>query len=151
MPTPGAAHAELARLAGSWEGHETLSPSPWTPQGGVAVGRYHCHMALHDFFLLADYEQERDGTVAFRGHGVFGWDAATSTYSMFWFDSTGFVPHGPASGSWDGDTLRLEHAYEQGHARYLWTVGEAELRMRIQNSRDGRAWTTFLDGTYTRT
>jgi hypothetical protein len=149
MPTPSVAHAQLARLAGNWEGQETLSPSPIAPQGGVAVGRYHCHMALHDFFLLADYEQERDGAVTFRGHGVFGWEEAAQRYSMYWFDSTGYFPRGPASGSWDGDTLTLAHEYEGGHARYVWTVTDGTMRLRIENSRDGRSWTTVLAGTYT--
>ena len=151
MPTPGAEHAQLARLAGTWEGDETLSPSPWSPQGGVAVGRYHSHMALHDFFLLSNYEQEHEGAVTFRGHGVFGWDVPTSTYALYWFDSTGFIPRGPATGSWHGDDLTLEHETEMGHARYVWTLGDGEFRMQIQNSQDGTNWTTLLDGTYART
>ncbi|HEX6311521.1 MAG TPA: DUF1579 family protein [Acidimicrobiia bacterium] len=150
MPLPAVEHAQLARLAGSWQGDETLGPSPWNPQGGVTVGRYHCHMALHDFFLFADYEQENEGAITFRGHGVFSWDSTAGQYVLYWFDSTGFIPGGPATGTWEGDALVLEHPSDQGRARYIWELGEGRFRMRIQSSPDGNVWTTFLDGTYTR-
>jgi hypothetical protein len=107
-------------------------------------------MALHDFFLLTDYEQEHEGAVTFRGHAVFGWDASARRYAMYWFDSMGFLPGVPATGTWDDDTLTLAHEYERGHARYVWTVTDGELRMRMQSSSDGKGWATVLDGTYRR-
>jgi hypothetical protein len=151
MPTPGPEHAQMARLAGTWEGEETLSPSLWSPHGGNTTARYRSHMALHDFFLLTDYEQERDGAITFRGHGIIGWDAPARRYVMYWFDSTGFLPGDPATGTWEGDTLTLAHKHERGHARYVWTVTGRELRMRIENSEDGREWVTFVDGVFQRT
>ncbi len=152
MPTPGPEQAQLARLAGRWEGREMLSQSQFDPQGGTAVGRYRSHMALHDFYLLTDYEQEFDGVVRFRGHGVTGWDARARRYVMFWFDSTGFVPPAPATGTWDGNTLTLEYAAEGfGHGRYVWILGNGEMQQRIESSPDGKEWATFLDGKYTRT
>ena len=150
LPTPGPEHIELGRLAGTWEGEETVSPSPWSPQGGTATGRYHSRLALHDFFLLTDYEQEHEGAVTFRGHGIFGWDPDTARYVMYWFDSMGFLPGEPATGAWEGDTLTLTHVYERGHARYVWSVGDNELRMRIESSPDGQEWAVVLDGTYRR-
>jgi hypothetical protein len=84
---------------------------------------------------------------------VFGWDGVHSQYAMYWFDSSGFVPDGPATGTWsrDGNELALTHQSPMGHHRYAWTLGDGEFRMRIENSEDGTKWATFLDGTYTRT
>jgi|GEM_PF-3960233 len=78
MPKPTDAHRKLEKLAGSWHGEEQISPSPLDPVGGKAFGRLTNRLALDGFVVLQDYEQERDGVVNFRGHGVFGWDAAQS-------------------------------------------------------------------------
>jgi len=39
MPRPLDEHKRLKSLAGTWEGEETLHPSPWDPKGGTAQGR----------------------------------------------------------------------------------------------------------------
>ncbi|MGE5277442.1 MAG: DUF1579 family protein [Acidobacteriota bacterium] len=74
MPRPGEPHRQLRKLVGSWRGEERLSPSPWDPVGGTAVGRVENRSALDGFAVVQDYEQERNGAVGFRGHRVFSWD-----------------------------------------------------------------------------
>src|SRR5438445_12778933 len=87
MPKPGPEHQKLGWLAGRWEGEERLSPSPWEPEGGTAVGRYEWRPALDGFYALGDYRQQRDDVVNFRGHAVIGWYSATSRYVTYCLDS----------------------------------------------------------------
>ncbi|MFQ5479560.1 MAG: hypothetical protein ACE5E4_13205, partial [Candidatus Binatia bacterium] len=63
MPGPSPGHKRLELLSGNWEGEETMHPSQWDPEGGVAVGRNHNSLSLSGFALISDYEQERDGAV----------------------------------------------------------------------------------------
>ena len=114
------------------------------------MGRYEWRPALDGFYAIGDYRQERDGVVNFRGHAVVGWDSGTSRYVMYWFDSTGFLPSEPSTGTWDGDTLTVGHTDQTGHHRYSWTVRGDGMDMRIENSPDGSEWSTFLEGTYRR-
>jgi hypothetical protein len=151
MPRPTPEHARLAALAGTWLGEEQLLPSAFDPVGGPAVGRVHARMALDGFYLIADYEQERNGQVNFRGHGVYGWDPRGRCYTMHWFDSIGIEHDAPGLGSWDADTLILVHETRHtGSSRYTYTVGDGGYQMRLEHSPDGLAWTTILEGRYAR-
>ncbi len=150
MPKPTAEHERLSRLAGLWVGEETLHPTRWDPDGGTATGRFEARMALDGFFLVADYEELRGGTVNLRAHAVYGWDARGRCYTMHWFDSVGIDPQAPGIGSWEGDVLTFEHQAHLGHSRYTYTLGDGEYHLRIENSAAGIDWTPFLDGTYRR-
>lgn len=151
MPKPNAAHRRLKQLAGEWKGDETIHPSPLDPKGGKARAFYSASMALGDFHLIADYREERDGIGNFEGHGVYGWDERGKCYTMHWFDSMGFEHGAPALGTWEGNTLTLQHETTHlGLSRYVYEVAENELRLLIQNSPDGREWKTFLEGIYRR-
>src|SRR4051794_16502855 len=118
MPKPQAEHTKLAQLAGTWEGEETLSASPWGP-GGKAFGRYTMRSDLDGFFVIQDYVEERDGKVSFRGHGVFGFDSNAKQYTWYWVDSMG-GPADPARGSWNGDTMIFTSKNPQNEGRYTW-------------------------------
>ena len=72
MPKPTEAHHKLSALAGRWIGKEVMPPCPWDPKGGTAIGRCDNRVSVEGFVVLHDYEQERNGAVSFRGHGVFG-------------------------------------------------------------------------------
>ncbi|GAP65783.1 hypothetical protein MBSD_n1074 [Mizugakiibacter sediminis] len=149
MPQPGPAHAQLARLAGVWEGEERLAPSPWAA-AGVARGRLVCRMAVDGLMLLQDYEQTRDGRVAFRAHGVMMLDPAGGDVLWWWFDSAGFPPE-PARGRWDGDVLRLAKSTPRGEARYAYHAGGDRLGFAIETRLPGQdAFAAFLTGDYRR-
>jgi hypothetical protein len=152
MPQVTGEHTKLAALAGSWRGNETLFPSPWDSKGGVAEGRMESHIGLDGFFLITQYEEVRDGQIAYRGHGVYGWDADRRKYTMYWFDSMGgHAPSGPALGTWEGNTLVFDMRSSHGHSRYTYTIGgPASYTFCIQTSQDGDAWTTFMEGHYTK-
>jgi len=150
MPAPGEQHKVLERLVGVWEGEETLYPSPWDPDGGTAAGRYEARMGLDGFFLIVDNEQRRGGRVNYRGHGVFGWDARGQCYTMYWFDSVGLDPAGPAIGSWDGTALVFEHEHHLAHSRHTFTIAGDQFRLLLENSASGTDWRPFLEGTYHR-
>jgi hypothetical protein len=151
MPQPGPEHQKLHMLAGKWEGEEDLRPSPWGP-GGRAIGRYDMRVAVDGFFVVQDYEEEKDGRVVFRGHGVYGWDANDKVYTWFWVDSMGQMPAGPSRGRWEGDTLTFESASPQGRGRYIHRFeGTDKYTFKLENSFDGGAtFVTLMEGTYHR-
>jgi hypothetical protein len=151
MPRPTGDHQRLTQLEGTWVGEDHIHPSPWEPNGAQAVGKMVARMTLGGFYLILDWQQERNGHVNFQGHGVLGWDPRGKCYTMHWFDSSG-IEHGePSFGSWDGSVLTLQHeSTHLGHSRQVYEVGDGEYHFTLQNSRDGREWATFMDGVYRR-
>jgi hypothetical protein len=96
-----------------------------------------------------DQEQERNGEVQYRAHGVFGWDSAQNRYTMHWFDSQGWAQ--PAHGTWQGDTLCFEHSHDAGHSRYSYQFQNADTyTLTIEDSDDARAWSVILQATFQR-
>jgi hypothetical protein len=151
MPKVGPEHQKLRAFAGDWTGEEVVHPSPWDPKGGRATSRIKGRMELDGFFLVEDYVQERSGGMTYKAHGVFGWDAPSKRYTMHWFDSMGMDPGEPAPGTWEGDTLRFQHEKHMGHIRYTYTFQTPErYTFALEMSREGREWTPFIEGTFTR-
>jgi hypothetical protein len=150
MPKATAQHEKLASLVGEWTGEETLHPSPWSPETRHARGRFSMHMAVDGMFLVNDYEEERDGKIVFRGHGVYGWDPKRERYTMYWFDSMGGSP-AETLGTWEGNELVFTNKSEMGHGRYVYTVKDAtHIGFRIDTSKDGESWTCLMEGHFTR-
>ncbi|MCB9562547.1 MAG: DUF1579 family protein [Kofleriaceae bacterium] len=150
MPEPGPPHANLARLAGTWRGDETLFPSPWSPEERTATGAFTARMGCDGLWLLSDYEESRDGAVFFRGHGVYGWDAARARYTMYWVDSMGGHP-AETLGDWQDDVLTFSNQGAHGHGRYVYELDGADRYVfRILSSRDGEAWSPMMEGRYRR-
>ncbi len=150
MPKPTPGHSKLDKLAGSWVGEEKMHPSPWDPEGGIAVGRRKGRLALNGFALILDYEQERDGAITFAGHGVVTFDAGEEIYALHWFDCMGSPPE-VFRGRFDGDLFSLAHGGPGMHARLTYDLSDpAEMLAKMEMSRDGAAWSTFFDGRYRR-
>lgn len=150
MPKPSPGHAELERLAGRWEGGETMHPSQWDPKGGTAMGRMTSRMALDGFALISDYEQERDGAVTFSGHGVFTFAPDSGLYSLHWFDCIGSPPE-HFTGGFEGDRLVLAHGGPGMHARMTYDLATAGVMLsRMEMSPDGAAWGTLFEARYER-
>jgi hypothetical protein len=141
----------MAQLAGEWIGEDVIHPTPFDPKGGTAKSRFTARMALGGFHLLMDLQQERDGKLAFEGHGVLGWDARGKCYTLHWFDCLG-VEHGaPFFGTWDGDTLALVHeTNHMGWSRQRYRSTPAGLELTLEISRDGSQWITFMESSYRR-
>jgi hypothetical protein len=146
-------HQKLHRLAGEWLGEEMVYASEGDP-GGRASSHTIARIELGGAFVLSDYVEERDGAEAYRGHGIYGWDAASGTFTMHWFDSLGSVPTTAARGRWpDGADLVFEQRTHQGYARYVYRFTSPQLDVyvfRIESSRDGRAFRPFMEGKYRR-
>lgn len=148
MPKPGPGHAKMERLAGSWEGEETMHPSQWDPQGGTAVGRTMNRLALGGFALINDYEQERDGVTTFTGHGVMTFDPKQKLYALHWFDCMGSPPE-VFTGGFEGDLLTLAHGGPGMHAILTYDLSKAgQMRTKMEMSRDGATWNTLFEGRY---
>ena len=150
IPAPGPGHARMQELAGDWEGEEQMHPSDWDPEGGTAIGRSGARLGLNGFALISNYEQERDGTITFSGHGVMTFDSKADSYTLHWFDSMGFGAE-VFEGGFDGDVLTLLHGGPGMHARLTQDLSKAgELRTKMEMSQDGNAWNTLFDGRYER-
>lgn len=148
MPRPTSAHKKLERLAGQWTGREQISPSPWDPRGGPAVGRVRNRVVLDGFAVIQEYEQERDGGAGFKGHGVFRWDVLQNCYVFHWFDSMGMPPT-EYRGTFEGDVLKLTAPAPQGQSRAVFDLAQPnKYTFRLEVSQDGKTWHPFLEGKY---
>ena len=150
MPKPSAGHGLLEKLAGSWEGEETMHPSQWDPKGGVAIGRNSHRLSLGGFALLADYEQVRDGAVSFTGHGVYTYEPKEDRYSLHWFDCMGSPPE-LFAGRFDGDVLTLAHGGPGMHARMTSDFSTpGTMKAMMEMSPDGAEWKVLFEAVYKR-
>ncbi|MGH7149545.1 MAG: DUF1579 family protein [Planctomycetota bacterium] len=150
MPKPTEAHRKLERLVGNGVGEEKMHPSPFDPKGGTATGRLSNRLALDGFAVVQDYEQERNGAIAFRGHGVFRYDAAEGAYSLHWYDSMGMAPN-VFRGSFEGEVPTLACRAPQKTYRAVFEFqGTGGYSFRMEVSPDGKAWFPSMEGRYTR-
>jgi len=150
MPKPTPVHRELAALAGRWTGDETMHPSPWDPQGGVAKATISNHVACDGFWVTGDYEQRRGDVVTFRGHSVFGYDAPSGEVTLHWFDSMGMGTD-VFRGKLEEKRMALTSQNAMGLHRMTYDLSEkGTLRSRMETSRDGKQWTPMFDGVYHR-
>jgi hypothetical protein len=150
MPKPTDAHKQLRRLAGTWRGEETMHPSPWDPQGGVAQANITSQVGLDGFAVIGDYEQSRGGQVCFRGHSIFTFDPASQDYILYWFDTMGMPPN-QFRGRFQGDSLTLTDSGPMGQHRMTYTfTDEGRMSSKMEMSQDGTRWSTLFEGVYTR-
>lgn len=152
MPKPTPQHDRLAAFAGTWEGDETLHPVPGVREEPHASrGRFVNRIVLDGLFLQNAYEQTQGGRVVFSGVGMYGFDVRGGTYTMHWFDRMGGAPETVVRGRFDGDVLTFAATAPFGQVRYVYTLhGPEEFGFAIATSKDGAAWTTFMEGRYRR-
>lgn len=150
MPEPKAGHRMLQKLAGFWEGQETMHASQWDPSGGVAIGRNKHKLSLGGFALIADYEQERDGAITFTGHGVYTYDPKEDRYTLHWFDCLGSPPE-VFVGGFEGDVLTLAHGGPGMHARMTYDLSTpGTMKGMMELSPDGADWKVLFEASYER-
>jgi len=148
-PTPG--HQKLELFAGTWQGPEDMHPSHWDPAGFKATGRNTGRLALNGFALINEYEQERDGEVAFTGHGVMTYDAEKNLYQMIWFDCLGTAPE-TYSGRFEGEVLTLMSQRGRMQSRLTYDFSDAGQWVgQMEMSTDGESWNTMFDAVYIKT
>jgi hypothetical protein len=81
-------------------------------------------------------------------HGLFTFDREDRLTKLFWFDSLGYVPQGPASGIWRDDTLILLRPSLRDAARHVYRfAGPDAYEHQIQFSPDNEGWSDVLSGT----
>lgn len=141
----------LDRLQGDWQGEEVIATTRWG-QGGSAMGHGTAHMALNGRVLVQDYRQERDGQVCLQAHAVFVAEPEHDQYSLYWFDSYGFVPGMPAPGVWNGDCLTFVRSSHRGQTRHVYAFeGDDVFTLRLESSFDGGVtWELVMSGSYRR-
>lgn len=152
MPTVSKEMARLTELfAGTWRGEETLFPSEWDPKGGPAIGTWTVRAAVDGFALLVDYDEERDGKVVYRGHGVHGWDARERGFLVYWFDNIGVMQKAGNRATLDGDRYTYtELSDPNGQSRFTYEWKEGVFTFEIARSPDGKDWKPMHQGRYKR-
>jgi hypothetical protein len=149
-PTLTPEHERLKAFVGEWVGEETLAQTRWT-EAGPARATLNARLDLDGFYVIQDYVQERGDRISFRGHGLFTFDRDDRLYKLFWYDSLGYVPPGPASGVWKDDALILLRASLRGAARHVFRFLDPDTYTHtIQFSPDSEGWSEVLTGTYRR-
>lgn len=150
MPVPSAGHRRLETFAGDWEGEETMFPSRWDPNGGVAIGRNRHTLGLGGFALIVDYEQERDGAVTFTGHGVYTYSPEEDEYTLHWFDCLGSPPE-VFVGRFEGAVLTVGHGGPGMHARMTYDFSTpGSMKGTMEMSADGAEWQKLFEAVYRR-
>jgi len=141
----------LDALAGNWAGDEEIATTRWG-QGGPAKGFIHARIELGGRSLVQDYREERDGKIALQAHAVFVTGREHDQYSLYWFDSYGFVPGAPAPGLWDGQRFTFVRSSSRGQTRHIYALeGAGVLTLRLESSFDGGvSWERVMDGRYRR-
>jgi hypothetical protein len=150
MLKPSENHLTLKRLQGSWIGDERLHPSPSDPTGGNGVGRVINRLALNGLIVIQDYEQERDGKVSSKGHGIFSWDGTLHSYAFHWFDSLGTTPS-VFHGGFQDNALTLISKEKHGLSRVIFHFpDDGVYHFHFDVSKDGSHWYTMKEGRYIR-
>jgi hypothetical protein len=150
MAKPTDDHRKLEKLIGSWVGEEHIHPSPSDPRGGVAVGRVLNRLALGGLIVVQEYEQERNGSISARGHGVFSWDPTQHCYALHWFDSWGLKPS-EFHGDFQGPVLTLISKEKHGLSRAVFSfLVDGSYTFKMDVSKDGNHWYTCTEGHYLR-
>ncbi|RRI02632.1 DUF1579 domain-containing protein [Mesorhizobium tamadayense] len=149
--TLSAEHRRLQALVGAWHGEEAVSATQWTG-AGAATAEVLAEAEFGGLFVVQRYRQSRDGNVSFAAHNVFGFDQPGGVFTMHQFDSMGFVPAAPATGTWSGNTLSLLRSSPRGAARVTYDFDSNDsYRMRLQFKPAGSdAWQDMVSGLYRR-
>jgi hypothetical protein len=151
MPSVSEQQKKLNELfSGTWRGEEKLYPSDWDPKGGPAFGTWIVRAAIDGFAVLVDYDEERDGKVVYRGHGIHTWDAKQSTFFCYWFDNIGIAPAQAIRATLDGNRYSYQSEEPGGHMRMTYEFAADKLEFRIEKSPDGKTWNPMHEGRYTR-
>jgi hypothetical protein len=150
MPKLSDGHKKLERLVGNWAGEEKLSPSPWDPKGGPAIGKVSNRSTLDGFIVTQEYEQIRNGVTSFKGFGIFSYDANRDCHVMHWIDSMG-SPVSEFTGSVENNVWTLTNQGQMGHSRAIFDFSkDNQYHFKMDISQDGKSWYTFMEGSYTK-
>ncbi|CDX25768.1 conserved hypothetical protein [Mesorhizobium sp. ORS 3324] len=149
--TLSAEHRRLQALVGAWRGEEEVSATQWTG-AGTATAEVVAEAEFGGLFVVQRYRQSRDGKVSFAAHNVFGFDQPGGVFTMHQFDSMGFVPASPATGTRDGNSLSLLRSSPRGAARVTYDFDGADAyHMQLQFKPAGSdAWQDMVSGLYRR-
>lgn len=111
LATPGAPHAHLMALAGSW----TVKAKEWMAPGAPpteSTGTVEMRSLLGGRFLQQDFTGTMMGQ-PYQGHGITGYDNHRKKYVSIWMDSMStapFIMEGAASA--DGKTITLHGSHD---------------------------------------
>ncbi len=137
-------------FAGSWEGEETIDPSPWDREDDVMTGRLSFRPA-RDGVLAVEYAECRSGRHCYRASGVLAWDPQQG-YRLWWSDSERGSRPLLAQGRWDGEQLTFSCDRPREWARFCLRVeGEDRMVFRRECPADGEPGAPIIEARFERT
>ncbi len=150
-PTLSPDHQRLQALVGAWHGEEEISATQWAPAGS-ATAEVTAQAEFGGLFVMQRYRQARDGKTSFASHNIFGVDQPNATCTMHQFDTMGFVPAEPATGTWGDTGLALVKSSPRGAARTTYRFDTPDsYRMRLEFKAAGSdIWQDRVNGVYRR-
>jgi hypothetical protein len=149
-PAPGVERERLHYFVGTWQFRLEMKTSPFGP-AGLVTGTDRNELLPGGFFLLRRYETKAPvGEI--RGIEVVGWDDAAQEYFQRGFDSAGGTHL--YRGRVDGQTWTWTYEASAAGRDYQVRIRIREASPALQAyrselSKDGRSWTTALEGTLT--
>jgi hypothetical protein len=148
MPKLTETHRKLQKLVGRFQADEKIYASPMGSAGKAAARTVGSRIS-GGFGVAHEYQQKKDGAVAYSGHGVFRYDSASGEYQLHWFDSMDMGVN-LFHGNFEGEVLSMTCSDAQGHMRCIYDLGVPDgYHMRMEMSQDGISWAPFMEGHFT--
>ena len=152
-PKPDPALKKLSVFLGHWTHEEEDKPGPWGP-GGKVSGGYNGQMILGGFFFQGRWK-ERGATGEVEALVIDGYSPVSKAFTsnVYWDDGsilTGTVSLRGRTFDWAGKGIIAGKQYllkgQITHAADLMSFTE-----KFEISSDGKTWTPFFEGKYTKT
>jgi hypothetical protein len=116
MSDSGTLIDQIGFLVGTFTGTEHIYETSWAIAADVS-SETHGTFQIEGLALTQRHTQYQDGTASFAAFNVFTVDRSTGQIALYSFDSLGFLPDPPASGSWSGNELVLLRSTSRGQSR----------------------------------
>jgi hypothetical protein len=148
MPKPGPEHKKLDIFAGTWTLEGDMKASPMGPGGKMSESEK-CEWMEGGFFLVChtDFKSAAMGNGV--GLSIMGYDTEDKNYTYREFNSWGEFDN--SKGSVDGDTWTWTSDEKFGKGRFtMKIISPTTYNFMFEMSKDGKTWTTFMDGKATK-
>ena len=152
-PKPDPELQKLHVWVGHWTSEMELKAGPWGP-GGKITGEYTGQMILGGFFYQGRWTQ-KGALGEGRGLEIEGYDPVNKNFVSSWYESDGSTFSGVLTVSkntyaWAGKLVLAGKPY-QVKDTFVLAPDLMSATVQSEVSVDGKTWTPFTEGKYTKT